>query len=387
MKKIVILGSTGSIGTQTLNVIDHLKDDWSVVGLSANTNIDLLEEQAKKYRPDFVVIMNDNLKKELDYRLKDLNIDVLSGITGLEYLAGELEVDLVVNSLVGAVGLKPTMAALGAGNNLGLANKESLVIGGEIIEEYINSKDNKILPIDSEHNAIFQILEGHFSDEIDNLILTASGGPFRNFAMEELSDVTVKQALNHPNWDMGGKITIDSATMMNKGLEVIEAHWLFKQAYDKINVVIHPESIIHSMVEFVDSSIIAELGVADMRIPIQFVLTYPNRISGKSKKLNLFEIGQLNFQAPDFDKFPALKLAYQAGREGGTLPAVLNAANEIAVSGFLNKKISFLDIPYIIGKVMDNHQTIKTPTLDEIYQVDEWARHYAKEVMSVVNSN
>ncbi len=382
MKKIVILGSTGSIGTQTLDVIDHLKD-WSVVGLSANTSIDLLERQAKKYKPEFVVIMNEDLKKELEYRLKELETNVLSGIKGLEYLAGEVDVDLVVNSLVGAAGLKPTMAALNSGNNLGLANKESLVIGGEIIEGYIN----KILPIDSEHNAIFQILEGHHNKDIDNLILTASGGPFRNYSFEELKNVTVKEALDHPNWDMGGKITIDSATMMNKGLEVIEAHWLFKQPYDKINVAIHPESIIHSMVEFVDSSIIAELGVADMRIPIQYVLTYPERIPGKSKRLNLFEVDQLNFQAPDFERFPALKLAYQAGREGGTMPAVLNAANEIAVSGFLNKNISFLDIPYIINKVMEKHQNINKPSLDEIYQIDEWARHYAKEVMSVVNNN
>lgn len=386
MKKIVILGSTGSIGTQTLDVVDHL-NDWSVVGLSANTSIDLLEHQAKKYKPEFVVIMNEELKKELEYRLKDLETNVLSGIKGLEYLAGEVDVDLVVNSLVGAAGLKPTMAALNSGNNLGLANKESLVIGGEIIEGYINNTQNKILPIDSEHNAIFQILEGHHYKEIDNLILTASGGPFRNYSFEDLKNVTVKQALDHPNWDMGGKITIDSATMMNKGLEVIEAHWLFKQPYDKINVVIHPESIIHSMVEFVDNSIIAELGVADMRIPIQYVLTYPERIPGKSRRLNLYEVGQLNFQTPDFEKFPALKLAYQAGREGGTMPAVLNAANEIAVSGFLNKKLSFLDIPYIIEKVMERHQNTNNPSLDEIYQTDEWARYYAKEVISVVNNN
>lgn len=387
VKKIVILGSTGSIGTQSLDVIDHLKDEWNVVGLSANTNIDLLERQAKKYNPEFLVIMNEDLKKELEYRVKELDVEILTGDKGLEYLAGELDVDLVINSLVGAAGLKPTMAALNSGNKLGLANKESLVIGGEIINNYIKNSRNLILPIDSEHNAIFQILEGHKSSEIDNILLTASGGPFRNHSFEDLKKVSIKQALDHPNWDMGGKITIDSATMMNKGLEVIEAHWLFDQPYDKIYVVVHPESIIHSMVEFVDGSIAAELGVADMRIPIQYVLTYPERKIGKTQRLSLFEVGQLNFYPPDFDKFPALKLAYQAGREGGTMPAVLNAANEIAVAGFLNRKISFLEIPYIIEEVMTRHQTIVNPSIDDIYQVDKWARSYSEEVMSFVNSN
>ncbi|MFP4660972.1 MAG: 1-deoxy-D-xylulose-5-phosphate reductoisomerase [Halanaerobiales bacterium] len=385
MKKIVILGSTGSIGTQTLEVIDHLKGQWKVLGLTANNNINLLEKQALKYRPEFLVIGNEELKSELEYRVRDMDIKVLTGDKGLEYLSGGLQLDLVINALVGAVGLKPTMAALKSGNVLGLANKESLVVGGEIIEEY--REGSKILPVDSEHNAIFQLLEGHSSEEVERIILTASGGPFRNYSYEELKNVTVQQALDHPNWDMGGKITIDSATMMNKGLEVIEAHWLFKQPYDKISVVVHPESIIHSMVEFKDQSITAELGVADMRIPIQYVLTYPDRKNGQSKRLDLLEVSQLNFQEPDFDKFPALKLAFQVGRQGGTMPAVMNAANEIAVSHFLNRDLSFLAIPRIIEQVMEKHNNINKPSLDDIYQVDKWARCYTEEVVSLVNSN
>ncbi|HLV08688.1 MAG TPA: 1-deoxy-D-xylulose-5-phosphate reductoisomerase, partial [Halanaerobiales bacterium] len=279
MKKIVILGSTGSIGTQTLEVIDKL-GDWEVTGLTASSNIDLLEKQARIYKPGYLFLRNKELAMELQNRLNESGIKVLYGVEGLEYIAGQLEVDLVINALVGAVGLRPTMAALKAGNRLGLANKESLVTGGEIIQDYLNNNHDVILPIDSEHNAIFQLLQGHEQDEVENIILTASGGPFRNYSIEEMKGVTVKEALKHPNWDMGGKITIDSATMMNKGLEVIEAHWLFKQPYDKIKVIVHPESIIHSMVELVDNSIIAELGAPDMRAPIQHVLSFPERGKG-----------------------------------------------------------------------------------------------------------
>ncbi|MFW5972006.1 MAG: 1-deoxy-D-xylulose-5-phosphate reductoisomerase [Bacillota bacterium] len=388
MKRLAVLGSTGSIGVQTLNVVDNLENEWDIIALSANTNIDLLEKQARKYKPDYVVIMHENLQKELKYRLKEQDVDVLCGVEGLEFVSGDIEVDIVVNALVGAAGLKPTMAALRSGNKLALANKESLVIGGEIINKYRKEKDITILPIDSEHNAIFQILEGHHTEEICNILLTASGGPFRKYSYEQLKGVTVEQALDHPNWDMGGKITIDSATMMNKGLEVIEAHWLFNIPYDKINVVVHPESIVHSMVEFVDSSIMAEMGAADMRIPIQYVLTYPERKDRRNNKLDLFEVGQLNFQKPDIVKFPSLNLAYQAGKMGGSMPAVLNAANEIAVSAFLKNKISFLDIPYVIEKVMDVHENIINPSLDELYQIDFWARKAAEEVMLFdVNNN
>lgn len=382
MKKLVLLGSTGSIGTQALDVIDGFAGEWEVLALSANSNIDLLEKQARKYRPLYLAIGNNKLKEELEYRLDDLNIRVLSGAEGLEFLAGELEADLVINSIVGAAGLKPTIAALKAGNKLALANKESLVIGGEIIDRHFS--DQVILPIDSEHNAIFQLLDGKKAEEVENIILTASGGPFRNYPREKLDKVTVEEALKHPNWDMGGKITIDSATMMNKGLEVIEAHWLFKQSYDKIKVIIHPESIVHSMVEFVDGSILAEMSLPDMRLPIQYVLTYPERRPARRERLDLVKAGQLNFEEPDYEKFPALRLAYEAGQAGGTMPVVLNAANEIAVAAFLERKIPFTMIPELIEKVMDKHDNISRPSLEDIYLVDEWSRNITGEVMESV---
>lgn len=381
MKKIIILGSTGSIGTQTLDVVDHLDSDWQVIGLSANKNIELLERQVRKYRPLYITVVNEKFANEIKYRLKDIDVEVFAGVGGLEELAGNSEADLVVNALVGAVGLKPTISALKARNRVGLANKESLVIGGSIIKKLVEEKGSEILPIDSEHNAIFQIIAKHDKKEINNILLTASGGPFLNLTQEQLKNVTVEQALNHPNWDMGGKISIDSATMMNKGLEVIEAHWLFNQPYDKIKVVIHPESIIHSMVEFVDRSIVAELGVADMRMPIQNVMTYPERIKGVGKSLNLFEIKQLNFLPPDLDKFYALKLAYYAGREGGSVPVVLNAANEVAVANFLQKKIPFYQIPEIIDRVISKHDKIPEPSLSEIFEIDQEARRATEEVI------
>ena len=378
MKRLVLLGSTGSIGTQTLSVLDHLAEEWEVVGLSAHTNIDLLEKQAHRYQPTYLAVMNETLAKELEYRLTDLPVQVLTGMEGINYLAGEVAADLVINALVGAVGLKPTITALKAGHRLGLANKESLVIGGEIVQEYLA----QILPIDSEHNAIFQVLAGHNRLDVQNIILTASGGPFRTLPLEEFDRITVADALHHPNWEMGGKITIDSATLMNKGLEVIEAHWLFKQPYQKIKVIVHPESIIHSMVEFIDRSIMAELGVADMRIPIQYVLTYPERKKSPAGRLDLLQVGQLNFQEPDLKRFPALRLAYQAGQAGGTMPVVLNAANEIAVAAFLQQKIPFRVIPVLIEKVLERHNNKSRPGLGEILQADRWARDETEEVMS-----
>lgn len=378
MKRLVLLGSTGSIGTQTLSVLDHLTEEWEVVGLSAHTNIDLLEKQAHRYQPTYLAVMNETLAKELEYRLTDLPVQVLTGMEGINYLAGEVAADLVINALVGAVGLKPTITALKAGHHLGLANKESLVIGGEIVQEYLA----QILPIDSEHNAIFQVLAGHNRLDVQNIILTASGGPFRTLPLEEFDRITVADALHHPNWEMGGKITIDSATLMNKGLEVIEAHWLFQQPYQKIKVIVHPESIIHSMVEFIDRSIMAELGVADMRIPIQYVLTYPERKKSSAGRLDLLQVGQLNFQEPDLKRFPALRLAYQAGQAGGTMPVVLNAANEIAVAAFLQQKIPFRVIPALIEKVLERHNNKSRPGLGEILQADRWARDETEEVMS-----
>ena len=379
MKKISIMGSTGSVGTQTLDVIDYLSDKWTVVGLSAYSNIDLLEKQIKKFNPKFAVVIDTKSAKKLKNKLTNCSTKILQGTDNLEKIASLSELDLVINSIVGAAGLRPSLAALKAGHELGLANKESLVIGGHLISEIIEKNNGYILPVDSEHSAIFHLLENKEDKEIKNILLTASGGPFFNKSKEDLNKVTVEEALDHPNWDMGNKITIDSATMMNKGLEVIEAHWLFDMSYDNIKIVVHPESIIHSMVEFRDKTITAELGVPDMKTPIQSVLTYPDKRKSNVKSLNLFEVGQLNFKKPDFNKFPNLKLAYEAGKKGGSMPAVLNAANEVAVSSFLNKKISFLEISKIIEKTLEKHKLINFPNFEEIMEIDSWARKIAKE--------
>lgn len=381
MKDLVLLGATGSIGTQTLDVIDYLNNDWNIKALSAHTSIDMLERQIRKYKPEFAVVTDDKSATKLKKRLNNINTEVLKGIDGMKYAASLTDIDLVINAVVGAAGLEPSLAALKAGNKLGLANKESLVIGGHLIEKELQRQDAEILPIDSEHNAVFQLITDHNNDDVENILLTASGGPFYDLSREKLSQVTREDALDHPNWDMGNKITIDSATMMNKGLEVIEAHWLFGTSYDNIKVVVHPESIIHSMVELKDKTIMAEMGTADMRTPILNVLSYPERIKGPAENLDLFAVSQLNFLPPDFDKFPALKLAYEAGREGGSMPVVLNAANEIVVRQFLLEKISFNRIPIIIEKVMNKHELIKEPSLDEVLKVDQWARREAKEAV------
>lgn len=381
MKDLVLLGATGSIGTQTLDVIDYLNNDWNIKALSAHTSIDMLERQIRKYKPEFAVVTDDKSATKLKKRLNNINTEVLKGIDGMKYAASLTDIDLVINAVVGAAGLEPSLAALKAGNKLGLANKESLVIGGHLIEKELQRQDAEILPIDSEHNAVFQLITDHNNDDVENILLTASGGPFYDLSREKLSQVTREDALDHPNWDMGNKITIDSATMMNKGLEVIEAHWLFGTSYDNIKVVVHPESIIHSMVELKDKTIMAEMGTADMRTPILNVLSYPERTKGPAENLDLFAVSQLNFLPPDFDKFPALKLAYEAGREGGSMPVVLNAANEIVVRQFLLEKISFNRIPIIIEKVMNKHELIKEPSLDEVLKVDQWARREAKEAV------
>lgn len=379
MKKISILGSTGSVGTQTLEVIDYLDDEWDVISLSAYSNIDLLEQQIKKYQPKYAVVIDNKSAKTLKDKLTNHSTKILKGINNLEKIASLPELDLVINSIVGAAGLKPSIAALEVGHKLGLANKESLVIGGHLISEIIEKNNSYILPVDSEHNAIFHLLESKEAREIKNILLTASGGPFFSKSMNEMSKVTVEEALNHPNWDMGNKITIDSATMMNKGLEVIEAHWLFDMDYDNIKVVVHPESIIHSMVEFLDKTITAELGVPDMKTPIQSVLTYPKKTQSNVESLNLFEVGQLNFKKPDFNKFTNLKLAFEAGKKGGSMPVVLNAANEVAVNLFLNKKISFLEISEIIEKTIEKHKKVDFPGVEDIMAIDNWARKTAKE--------
>src|SRR6056297_1438674 len=383
MKNIILLGSTGSIGTQVLDVIEFIDDKWNIEVLTANKSVDLIVKQAKKYQPKYIVMVDENSAIKVKDKLKDYKTEVLSGKNNLEEIVKLDNIDLVVNALVGASGLIPTINTIKKGTKLGLANKESLVVGGHIVKKLIkdNNYNDKLLPIDSEHNAIYRLLKGHSKKELENILLTASGGPFINKSLDELKDVSVKQALNHPNWSMGNKITIDSATMMNKGLEVIEAHWLFNTEYDKIDVVIHPQSIIHSMIELIDNSIYAEMSVADMRMPIQYVLQYPNIEEGIGQKLDLKEIAKLEFLKPDYNKFRCLKLAYEAGKTGESYPVVLNAANEIAVNRFLNHEISFLQIPKVIESTLTKHEKINKPTIDQILEIDQWAREFSKEVV------
>ena len=378
MKEISILGSSGSIGTQTLEVIDNLKD-WRVKALTVYQNIDLLSEQIDKYQPEFVVVVEEEAAAKLKSGLKDKRTEVLSGKDGLKTAAAE-NVDLLLNAVVGSAGLEPSVAAAEAGNDIALANKESLVSGGPILTKLVKENGLKLLPVDSEHNAIFQLLKGH-EKELDQIILTASGGPFFSYSREELTQVSVEDALNHPNWEMGSKITIDSASLMNKGLEVIEAHWLFDCDYDDINVLVHPQSIVHSMIGLVDGTILAEMGPADMKIPIQYCLTYPERQKTAGDNLDLAQIAALEFFQADTDKFPNLKYAYTAGKAGGTFPAVLNAANEIAVYNFLKGKIPFLAISRVVSAVLDQHQSISNPDLEAILNSDQEARHLALEVI------
>ena len=379
MKNITILGSTGSIGTQTLKVIDFL-GSWNVKVLTAYQNIDLLYEQIRKYKPDFAVVVNEESGKKLKNRLANHSTDVYYGKEALKR-AAEVDVDLLLNAVVGFAGLEPSIKAAESGNDIALANKESLVSGGPLLMDLLKQNDLKLLPVDSEHNAVFQLLSGHDSD-LSEIILTASGGPFFEYSKDELENVSVADALNHPNWDMGSKISIDSASMMNKGLEVIEAHWLFDLPYDDIKVLVHPQSIVHSMIRLVDGTLLAEMGPADMQIPIQYCLTYPERKTNDLDKLNLEQIVSLEFYAADLDKFPALKYAYQAGKAGGTYPAVLNAANEEAVYSFLREEIPFLAISEVSAEVLDKHQSISNPNLEEILDADREARNRAVEVIN-----
>jgi|AntRauTorcE11898_2_1112593.scaffolds.fasta_scaffold18561_2 1-deoxy-D-xylulose-5-phosphate reductoisomerase len=383
MKNLILLGSTGSIGTQVLDVIDYIDDKWNIEVLTANKSVDLIVKQALKYKPKYVVMVDKKSADEVKSKLKSYSIEVLSGKNSLEEIVKLDDIELVINALVGASGLIPTINTIKKGTKLGLANKESLVVGGHLVKKIIeeNNYEDKLLPIDSEHNAIYRLLKGHSKEELKNILLTASGGPFINKSIDQLKDVTVKEALNHPNWSMGSKITIDSATMMNKGLEVIEAHWLFNTDYDKINVVIHPQSIIHSMIELIDNSIYAEMSVADMRMPIQYVLQYPNIETGIGQRLDLVNLSKLEFLKPDYSKFRCLKLAYEAGKTGGSNPVVLNAANEIAVHRFLNKEIKFLQIPEIIENTLESHETVNDATIDQILEIDKWARGFAEEVV------
>lgn len=377
VNNISILGSTGSIGTQALDVVRALgNENIKVHGITGNNNIDLLEKQALEFKPEIVAVMDENKAFELKKRLKSENIKVLGGMEGLIKTATIKQVETVLTGVVGNVGLEPTIEAIKAHKNIALANKETLVSAGDIVMNEAKKNNIKILPVDSEHSAIFQCIQGKQDNDIYKIILTASGGSFRGKKREELENVSVEDALKHPNWVMGRKITIDSATLMNKGLEVIEAVRLFDVSVDKIQVVIHPQSIVHSAVEFDDGSVIAQLGPADMRLPIQYALLYPKRVNLNFSRLDILKHNNLTFEEPDIETFKCLKLAFKAINIGGTMPAVLNGANEIAVERFLNKEISFLQIPELIEKAMNSHTPIYDYDLKDVLLSDKWAREF-----------
>jgi 1-deoxy-D-xylulose-5-phosphate reductoisomerase len=380
-KRISILGSTGSIGVNTLAVIDQLDEDLEVVYLSAYKNTEKIIEQAKKYRPQAIVVINDSSAAEVKNGLVGESIDVLIGRKGLLEISQRDDVDLLMNGLVGSAGMEPTLNAVKAGVDVALSNKESLVMAGDIINRTKEKTGVSIYPVDSEHSAIWQCLTGERLEEVRRIILTGSGGPFRTRDLKTFPDITVNEALNHPNWNMGKKITIDSATMMNKGLEVIEAHWLFNFSADQIDIVVHPQSIIHSMVEFKDSSVKAQLGVPDMKVPIQYALTYPQHVTASWDKLDLTQVGQLTFDEKDLDRFPCIGLGYEALRSGGTTPAVLNVANDNAVYNFLEERIKFTDIPRLIEETCAAHDWIEHPNLEELLKLELWAAKFVRNAV------
>ena len=383
-KAISILGSTGSIGTQTLDIVRSHPDKFRVVGMAAGRNIQLLAEQVREFHPEIVATSQESLLPELKSLLKDLEHQpqIIAGKEAIAEVARYGDAESVVTGIVGCAGLLPTIAAIEAGKDIALANKETLIAGGPVVLPLIEKYGVKLLPADSEHSAIFQCLQGVPEGGLKRIILTASGGAFRDLPVEKLATVTVKDALKHPNWSMGQKITIDSATLMNKGLEVIEAHYLFGKDYDDIDIVVHPQSIIHSLIELQDTSVLAQLGWPDMRLPLLYALSYPERIYTDWEQFDLVKAGDLTFREPDHHKYPCMNLAYAAGRAGGSMPAVLNAANEPAVALFLEEKIEFLDIPRLIEKVCDRHQNDNktNPTLDDILQADQWARQAVLEL-------
>ncbi len=381
-KKIAILGSTGSIGTQSLEVIGNYSDLFEVEVLTAYNNVQLLIEQAATFQPNAVVIANESKYSVLSEALKNHPIKVYAGSDALNQIVSMESIDIVLAAMVGYSGLMPVINAIQAGKAIALANKETLVVAGEMITKMARNRDVPIIPVDSEHSAIFQCLVGE-SDSIEKIFLTASGGPFRGKTREFLAKATKTQALKHPNWEMGAKITIDSATLMNKGLEVIEARWLFNLTPDQIDVVIHPQSILHSMVQFRDGSIKAQMGLPDMKLPILYALTYPERIKTDFPRFSFTDYPVLNFEAPDPDSFPNLLLAYRAMRTGGTMPCVMNASNEIAVAAFLNDKIGFYDIPSVIERTMDKVYHIKEPVLEDYKDADKEARSFAENLISV----
>jgi len=379
MKKVLILGSTGSIGVNTLNVIRNFPGRFEVTALSANSNIDLLLKQVKEFKPDIVAIKDESAAKQIEEYLPD-SCKLFVGEEGLLRLASEAEYDIFVGAMVGFAGLGPTIEAIKRGKRIALANKETLVVAGEIVTELCKKHNAEIIPVDSEHSAIYQCLVGENIYEVEKLIITASGGPFLNKDKSFFENATVDEALNHPNWKMGNKITIDSATMMNKGLEVIEAHWLFGLPTEKIDVVIHPQSIIHSMVQFIDGSIKAQMGLPDMKLPIQYALTYPERLASNFERTNMPVVSTLNFYEPDLNKFECLKLAFDALETGGTAPCVMNAANEIAVQKFLDKEIKFSSIPVLIGKALGEMGNNLSPDIDTIFECDKRTRDFVQNL-------
>ena len=379
-KKVTILGSTGSIGVNALNVINNLEID--IVGLSANTNSQLLIEQAKKFQPESVSIVDEDAYLIVKDALKNTSIDVLCGKNGLLEISSRDDVDLVLNALVGSAGMLPTVYAIRAGADIALSNKESLVMAGKIIERERKKANVNIFPVDSEHSAIWQCLVGESKEEVKRLILTGSGGPFREKKISTFKDIKPEDALKHPNWEMGKKITIDSASMMNKGLEVVEAVWLFEMDPQKVDIVVHPQSIIHSMVEFDDTSVKAQLGLPDMKIPIQYALSYPNHIKTNWEPLDLTKIKSLTFENVNDDRFPCIKLAYESLARGGTSSSVLNVANEQAVYRFLKKEIGFMEIPKLIEIAMDNHDWTEDPSIDDILSLEDWTTNFVKSFSS-----
>lgn len=378
MKKIAILGSTGSIGTQTLEIVRN-NADLSVVALAAGRNVELMEKQIREFAPKLAVMWSKEAAEDLRARIKDTDVKVACGMEGLIEAATLPEAEVLVTAIVGMIGIRPTIAAINTGKTIALANKETLVCAGHIIMSLIKEKKVPLLPVDSEHSAIFQSLQGQPKERLAKILLTASGGPFRGMKREELVNIRPEDALKHPNWSMGRKITIDSSTLVNKGLEVMEAHWLFDTPYDKIQVVVQPQSVIHSMVEYEDGGIMAQLGTADMKLPIQYALFYPDRRFLPGKRLDFYELSGITFEKPDTDTFRGLLLGYRAGETGGSMPTVYNAANEMAVSLFLDGKIGYLKITELIEECMEAHKLIVNPSVEEILQTEQWTYNYIKQ--------
>src|SRR5262245_7214868 len=383
VKQLAVLGSTGSIGVTTLDLVERFPERFAIASLAGGRHVERLAEQVRRFRPRLVAAADGDSAAALRVAVPGFEGEIVAGLEGIEQVATAREAELVISALVGALGLGPTLRAIEAGKDVALANKEVLVVAGELVQAAAQRGRVNVFPLDSEHNAIYQALHGHRRSDVRRIILTASGGPFLRTPREELEAATPAQALKHPTWKMGSKITIDSSTLMNKGLEVIEAHWLFGLPPEQIDVVIHPQSIVHSMVEYVDGSVLAQLGIPDMAIPISYILAYPERLAlTHLPSLDLVQAGRLEFVAPDLERFPCLALAYRALRSKGTAPAVLNAANEILVDAFLNERIGYLDIPRIATAVLDRHALIAHPSLDELLGADAWARRAAGELSS-----